>query len=183
MKMAVAVVMFLLFFIPRLATAQATWNGLRFGMSVKEAQDVMAAKGASMVASDPQTLKSSGDYDLQFSGTAYPFPLTIELRFDSAGLSMIVLRLDVQEYRKRKPDIPSDSEAGWLFGSVSYNTLVEKYGNPLKQEGDCRPMPSSPSWTTGCSADWRTGGQIIGFVVGPSKNTVLIEYQPQPTQL
>jgi hypothetical protein len=182
MKIASMLVVFLLSLIPRLTTAQTTWNGLRFGMSIKEAQDVMAAKGTSMAASDPQTLKSSGDYDLQFSGTAYPFPLTIELRFDSAGLSMIVLRLDVQEYRKRKPEL-SDQFAVWLFGSASYNALMEKYGKPVTQESDCHPLPSSPSWTTGCSADWRTDGQLIGFVVGPSQNTVLIQYRPQATQL
>src|SRR5271155_1060150 len=180
MKIAAAFVVFLLSLAPRLATAQTTWNGLHFGMSVKEAQDAMAAKGTTMTAPDPRTLKSSNDYDLQFSGAAYPFPLTVEFHFDSVGLSMIVLTLDVQEYRKRKPEL-SDKFAVWLFGSASYDTLVEKYGKPVTQESDCHPLPSSPSWTAGCSADWRSDGQIIGFVVGAPQNTALIEYRPQPT--
>jgi hypothetical protein len=154
-------------------------------MSVKETQDVMTAKGISMVATDAQTLKSGHDFDLQFSGTAYPFPLIVELHFDTAGLSVVDLRLDVQEYRKRKPNIPSDSEAVWLFSSVGYNSLIEKYGNPMRQEDDCTPLPSSPSWETGCSADWRVDGQIIGYVVNAisAEKTALIEYKPQPTQL
>lgn len=182
MKTVAMLVVFLLSLALGLATAQATWNGLRFGMSVKEAQGYMAAKGTTMTASDSQALKSSNDYDLQFSGATYPFPLTVELRFDSAGLSMIVLRLDVQEYRRRKPEL-SDQFAVWLFGSASYDVLMEKYGKPVTQDSDCHPLPSSPSWVTGCSADWRTDGQVIGFVVDPSQNTALIEYRPQPTQL
>jgi hypothetical protein len=184
MRKAFAVTVFLFFLTPGLATAQTTWNGLRFGMSIKEAQDAMGTKKIKMVPGDPQMLKSAIDYDIQFPGTAYPFPLIVELHFDSAGLSMVDLQLDVQEYRRRKPGLSSDNEAAWLFGSVSYNALVEKYGNPMRQEDDCQPMPSSPSWNTGCSAEWRADGQSIGFVVTPSSSTgVLIEYKPQPTQL
>lgn len=183
MRILIALVMTLL--AAPIGLSQSTWNGLRFGMSVKQAQDVMAAKGISMVTGDAQTLKSTEDFDLKFPGTVYPFPVIVALRFDSAGLSAVDLRLDVQKYRERKPDIQSDSEAVWLFSSVSYDVLVEKYGKPMKQEDDCSPLPSSPSWATGCSADWRADGQIIDYLVdtiSPQKKA-LIEYRPEPTQL
>ncbi len=185
MPMRILIALIAMLLISPLAFSQSTWNGLQFGMSINKAQNVMVANGINMVSADPQTLKSTSDFDIQFPGTAYPFPLIVELHFGSAGLNMIDLQLDVQEYRKRKQDITSDSEAVWLFSSVSYDSLVEKYGNPIRQEDDCKPLPSSPSWTTGCSAEWRVNNEIIGYVVNAisQEKTALIQYKPQPTQL
>lgn len=169
---------------PRMAFAQATWNGLRFGMTVQEAQATMTAKGTNMVATDPQHLDSSNDFDLIPSGTIPIFPMTVKVRFDNTGLNRIDLQLDLQAYRKRETRITSDSNAIWISSSYLFDALMNRYGRPLTQDGDCKPIPSDPSWSIGCSAHWRADGQTIGYVVSAgSSRALLIEYSPQTNQL
>lgn len=163
-----------------LAMAQTTWNGLHFGMSVRDAQGVMAASKTVMFAADSQTLRSSKDFELQIGSAAYSFPMKVELRFNNTGLNMIVLALDIQELRRRKPDL-TGIQAIMVFSSAAYSALQEKYGNPLNHQDECDPLKANDilSWD-GCSADWSVNGQAIGYVAVAMGNadTALIQYNP-----
>jgi hypothetical protein len=186
MKKALLPGILLLSFSTALALAQTTWNGLRFGMSVKEAQDAMAESKTVMSAPDPLILKSVNDYDLQFANSLYPFPLKVELHFDHVGLTMVILRLDVEELRRRHPTMSSDMFAVGAFSGASYEALHERYGKPLKQQDECDPLDAADitAWQ-GCSADWSTGSQVIGFVVAslPGAHGAMIQYTPVPKEL
>jgi len=163
------------------AGAQATWNGLRFGMSAKEAKDLLAAKGAVMVAGDSLTLKSESDYLLRLGEDAKGFPLVLTLQFDAIGLKDITLQLDIQRYKNEASFSPStrDSIATWIFGSIIYDELLTKYGSPIKATGDCKATPIADSELSGCEINWRGDSQMITLDAAYSApyNAALIEYK------
>jgi len=179
MKKALSLAILLTNLPASLAVAQTTWNGLRFGMSPKDAIGVMAASKTNMHSPDPQKLISSNDFDLKLPNTTMLLPLNVELDFDTKGLNLIVLQLDVREFRRRSPDITSDAMAMYIVNKFIYEALHERYGNPLNMQDDCDPLGAVLTWQ-GCSANWSVDDVDIGYMVTSigSTNSVLIQYRP-----
>jgi|SRR6185437_6308139 len=181
MKAVLAIASLLIVLSTPFANAQETWNGLKFGMSVVKAKEMMKAKGVPMTAINLQTLQSLDDFNLQLLSGQGSYSVVVILQFGGAGLSKIILDLDLKECRKRDPELFSDAVTQYVFGKFSYEALLGKYGKPIAQENECTST-DSPDY--GCSAVWRGNGQTIKLSTsGYPDRGALIQYEAQDSQL
>jgi hypothetical protein len=180
-----------------IATPQETWKGLKFGMTVAEAQKIL--DGYTMErfpeADELSTIAHRLTPDYILDGQEYKISLHFEPRLlfgkDTGKLEKVELKL--------KLEWPSDMN--WLSFLVIaskeiYAQLKNKYGTPTEEQGLC-PLDSARIVHGGnlaahnCDATWRSSGQVIdmgqGLYIYPDsqKTTALffISYQHVHTDL
>jgi len=168
--------------IGQVSFAQTTWKGLRFGMSEADLRK-------EYTASLEKNLTENGEFKLTDKNQElYGSRATAEFYFDKDGkLSMIELFM-------KDPFAGMSTATGASLALVSDfpKRLVEKYGVPVSQEGDCEDWTAEIAVTSyqgkifSCDKRWRSDGQTIKMywaVHNPTISFFSISYEPLPSDI
>jgi len=164
-------------------TGAATWQGLRFGISLSDAKQALKTfEFQTAAAKDSYSL--TPDYEVKVGKSRILF--TPLLTFDSDGLRSIALSADIPKIMADNPGFPASTLAA-VFERAVYEQLEAKYGRSIDAKGQCGDVPidmliPSSQAIPSCNASWRGDGQSISFFWvynnrQPNKFTLLITYR------
>ena len=134
------------------AEAQATWQGLSFGMNRQQVRDALSARGFSLRGSDDSaTSTAEPDFELKTTSATLsanlkpavataPMFFTPELSFDAQGrLHAIKLSLDQAKVLQSTPGLSLQTlpVLTYIAGTSVYEQLTAKYGGPVTTRGPC----------------------------------------------
>jgi len=164
--------------------AQPTWSGLHFHMNQKEAKKHLTTTGFDLQpAADERHQTATPNYELKVPGLG-TFPFKADLQFDSSGLMLVTLALDVPELMA---ELKSILVVVTHSAQEIHDALVVKYGTPVLVDGPCRSTTAetlidSRTIVT-CSENWRGDSQQISvywsYDPRSGKFAYFIQYQPQ----
>lgn len=159
--------------------AQTTWKGLKFGMSRDETKKVLAEYD--LQPNENKDLVSRTDYVLNPPQMDANWPFKIRLQFNPAGkLNIVLLELDSDKEIADKRTTNRESAVGVTAGML-LSVFTDKYGNPIKSQGQVRGIRSF------CSKSWSTTGQSVSLFWsfdGPPMDTKLfIQYTVTPDDI
>jgi hypothetical protein len=179
--------------LPTVALAQnsgATWHGLKFGMS----EDVVKQTLEKDFQFQPGTkgrYTLTPNVEMKIAGLALTFTFEPLLVFDSNGLNVITLVLDVPKMMADKSS-PEPGIIAATGGPAIYEQLIGKYGRPITTEGECEDVPvhmivrtstESPS----CKASWKGDNQLVSYYWwynhANRKLFLAVEYKAQSSDL
>jgi len=157
--------------------AQATWQGLQFGMNIQQASDLLSSKQFSVrQGATPKSYIVSPDFELK-TESAYlssnlkddiataPMYFGPQLSFDDQGkLESVTLSLDQAKVFQTTPAFNGNLPMLTMVAGTSlYEQLTSKYGSPIDVRGPCAniPVASLVGSVTECSAKWSWNSQSI----------------------
>lgn len=159
------------------AFAQATWQGLEFGMDRQKATEVLSAKGFSILqGGDLRTTILTPDFELKTNSAflssnlrdevaTAPMFLKPELTFDEHGkLEIVNLSLDQEHTFQTTPALREMVPLlAFIAGTSVYEQLTSKYGSPADSRGRCANigLAGLVGSTTECTARWNVNHQSI----------------------
>jgi hypothetical protein len=165
--------------------AQPTWSGLRFHMNQKEAKRYLTTQGFDLqpVAADERHQTATPNYELKVPGLG-TLPFKAELLFDSSGLMLVTLALDVP---RLMADVTNILIAVTHSAQQIHDAFVVKYGAPVFVDGPCRSTTAETlidsRYLVSCKENWRGDSQQISvywsYDPKSSKFAHFIQYQPQ----
>ena len=120
-----------------LASAQTTWNGLRFRMNEDDTKKQMSAQGFELREVEKTHYVASPHYSLKLPNIKPSFPFKVELGFDSSGLFLISMGLDTQKMIADSETRLSTLTVAMLAANNIHDALVVKYGKPIEESGVC----------------------------------------------
>jgi hypothetical protein len=165
------------------AVGQATWKGLRFGATEaevrKEYQGVLQPKQTD----DHQLILMDNDQKLGNQRA------TANLYFDKS------IKLSLIEVFMKDPttgEADSMKAAGLSFALITVlgDSLSEKYGKPITEEGECRltlpDVSANPAKIFTCNKTWKAEGQTVALYwsVRDQRLTFYgLTYKPLPSDI
>jgi hypothetical protein len=165
------------------AAAQATWHNMQFGEAPDAVRSTLQQQNISVTASQDGTLKSNSDYFLALPGLLQPFPMLLNVHFDTnIRMSAVTLSLDVANMRGDL-GVHGNSEVLATFAAEKLiGALSGRYGAPLYRSGACDTQLTT---TSICTVSWRGQEQTIELEHSISANGphLVVRYQPIATDL
>lgn len=169
-------------------SAQETWKGLRFGMTEAEART--SYQGTLQIEPDPK-FEVAGHVALSGRDqTLVEMPALAVLSFDASK------KLDSISLYVQSPfaDKTGNDAVGSSLAAINHlnEGLVEKYGKPSADRGNCEltarmiVYERNPSGIWTCNRMWRSDGQNINLLwvyEGGRLSWVRLSYKPLPKDL
>ncbi len=163
---------------------QSTWKGLRFGMSETEVRNTYGKALQKQVNEAQETDLVDDNFEL------LPAPLNVPARVGlslgkSGKLEVINIIAKENPFANEKDDASASGSTLALIDEMT-SRLVDRYGKPLTEEGECKLTVEMLLNHTPvvCHAVWRSEGQKIevawSVFDGRLKNFIP-SYQPVPT--
>ena len=140
------------------ASAQETWQGLRFGMSEADAQK--AYRGTLRSAAGSDLLKALEDVDQKLEGMSAHAVLLFDKKTDA--LQQIIVNAQKPFAGETNPTNAAGSSLAAI--NLLHRDLAEKYGTPITEDGECNLTAAmivrNPTHFS-CKKIWKSGGQTI----------------------
>ncbi len=164
------------------ASAQSTWKGLRFGASEADVRKEYEGTLQKKLSDDGRLVLVDVDQKLADQRA------TADLHFDKNGkLTMIELYLKDPFAAERRTDAIGSSFA---VITVLGNSLAEKYGKPVTEEGECRlsieDVVNNSQKIFSCNKMWRSGEQTISLYWSIRFQRLFfygLDYKPLPSEI
>lgn len=157
---------------------QATWGGLRFGMTEAQVKAVLKGRVIPTTGGSPGTQEYT---PLKIpSVTAGGAKGLGELSFNVRQKTLERIWLDFSRYDEKSSGGPSDDESATRITTYGYisRSLLEKYGKPVNETGYCPTQDElvehfvrDPLGSIRCTRLWKERYQTIGMelaVIGKS---------------
>lgn len=147
-------------------SAQTTWNGLRFGMTIEEVQAKLVSQSMTIAAAEgrPRHYTATPDYVLQTQGVISSILMIVEFDFGKTGLEHI--RLDLDKATMLDGKVADTLMLARQLPDELTNLLSTKYGKPVDTQGSCDNSigtllsPVAENVIT-CESTWGDKGQQI----------------------
>lgn len=163
--------------------AQSTWKGLRFGMSEAEVRKTYGGTLRKEVTERQETVLV--DDSVELLGAALSVRAKVDLSLSKAGKLEVINIIAEKPFANEKDET---SASGSSLAAIEELTrrLVDKYGKPLTEEGQCRltaEMLLSRKPVL-CNDMWKSEGQNIKMfwsVFDGRLRDFVLSYKPVPT--
>jgi hypothetical protein len=163
--------------------AQSTWKGLRFGMSETEVRKTYTGALRKEVTQLQETVLV--DDSVELLGTALSVRASVRLSLGKAGKLEVINIIAKNPFATEKDEA---SASGSSLAAIKELTsrLIDKYGKPLTEEGQCdltvdMLLTGKPVL---CNDMWKSEGQNIKMywsVFGGRLRDFILSYEPVPT--
>jgi hypothetical protein len=163
---------------------QSTWKGLRFGMSEAEVRATYGKALQREVNETQETVLVDDAFELLPAPLSVPASVRLSLG-KSGKLEVINIIAKESPFANEKDEASASGSTSAVIDEMT-SRLVDRYGKPLTEEGECKLTAEMLMNHTPvvCHAVWRSEGQKIevawSVFDGRLKNFVL-SYQPVPT--
>src|ERR1035438_5325956 len=163
--------------------AQSTWKGLRFGMSEAEVRKTYGGTLRKEVTERQETVLV--DDSVELLGAALSVRAMVDLSLGKAGKLEVINIIAEKPFANEKDET---SASGSSLAAIEELTrrLIDKYGKPLTEEGQCRltaEMLLSRKPVL-CNDMWKSEGQNIKMfwsVFDGRLRAFVLSYKPVPT--
>ena len=163
--------------------AQTTWKGLRFGMSEAEVRKTYTGALSKEVTENQETVLV--DDSVELLGAALSVRARVRLSLGKVGKLEEISIIAKDPFSNEKDDVSAGGASKAAIEEIT-SRLIDKYGKPLTEEGQCgltteQILSHKPVL---CNDMWKSEGQNIKMfwsVFDGRLRDLILSYQPVPT--